>query len=749
MSQAPSIAHPGAAPNRRAHRGPVKHAAWKANRKERVYGSSLSGSGEARRETSQQQAGAGAGTMDGDTPATDGAAENEQDWYEMEEGREDDEGGRGEEHPFLTNPLFAPTKTSFPLTACAYSGTIPTALAGGQYVRNGSNPVQNEDLGRDAHWFDVFPSPAAPSWLWKLRTLTDRVTQGDGMLHGVLFAASADNGGIVPQYVNSYIQTDLYLSSTTSSTSSTSTTSATSSSPSRPLPPSITTLLSTHTSLFSTLYALLRAALLVFWSHLRGRGIRRIGVANTSIYWHDGRALAGGESGPPMRVLLPGLETVGWFDGLRAEGEPVEKWREGGQEEGGRGGFGTQSMLPGVRFMREWTTAHPKLDPDTGELLAFHCCPVAPYITYSVLPSTFPPCSPSPSSPSIPSSPGTALINAPLPGLDTATLTHDFAATPKYTIIPSLPLHLSPLHHPPLYYDPTGVSRFGVFPRHHPECVQWFEHEQASVVFHTAAAWDEGEVVHMLAPRMTSASILYIAGNIPAPVYDGGGGGGSADKCELTHYTFNPRTGTMTMTPLWSRPFEFPATAPRAAMRRPEWVYGATLSQGSFGVRLGGVDAVAKVHVSTLLRDSYKNNDESRSSSSSGDGSGGGGDGGGVEVLRLPPGCTGQEPCFVPDPARAGEEDGGWILVLVARGWEARNEPAEARAEGQAEGEKKQQGEEGAAQSELWIIDAQRFCMDGVVARVHLPQRVPAGFHGSWFGEEKVGGQRPVGALRG
>ncbi|KAJ8606077.1 hypothetical protein MRB53_041232 [Persea americana] len=56
--------------------------------------------------------------------------------------------------------------------------SIPEELADGEYVRNGSNPVSNEDLGRDAHWFD-----------------------GDGMLAGVSFNRDED-GKIKPHFVN-------------------------------------------------------------------------------------------------------------------------------------------------------------------------------------------------------------------------------------------------------------------------------------------------------------------------------------------------------------------------------------------------------------------------------------------------------------------------------------------------------------------------------------------------------------------
>ncbi|KAI4093917.1 MAG: hypothetical protein LQ339_007599 [Xanthoria mediterranea] len=47
-------------------------------------------------------------------------------------------------------------------------------------------------------------------------------------------------------------------------------------------------------------------------SHLPGsqQSIKEIGVANTAIYFHDGRALATCKSGLPMRILLPELATA-------------------------------------------------------------------------------------------------------------------------------------------------------------------------------------------------------------------------------------------------------------------------------------------------------------------------------------------------------------------------------------------------------------------------------------------------------
>lgn len=56
---------------------------------------------------------------------------------------------------------------------------------------------------------------------------------------------------------------------------------------------------------------------------LIARPIKRVSSANTSIFHHDGRVMATNEIGPPMRVFLPLLKTVGWFTGNMAEGEPI------------------------------------------------------------------------------------------------------------------------------------------------------------------------------------------------------------------------------------------------------------------------------------------------------------------------------------------------------------------------------------------------------------------------------------------
>ncbi len=78
------------------------------------------------------------------------------------------------------------------------------------------------------------------------------------------------------------------------------------------------------------------------------------------------------------------------------------------------------------------------------------------------------------------------------------------------------------------------------------------------------------------------------------------------------------------------------------------------------------------------------------------------------ETCHFGAGFAAGEPVFVASPGAAAE-DAGWVITYVhdaSRG-----------------------------KSDLVIIDATDFAK-GPIARVHLPSRVPAGFHGSWIPDE-------------
>jgi carotenoid cleavage dioxygenase-like enzyme len=666
---------------------------------------------------------------------------------------------------------FAPIRRTLPLTPCKYTGIIPKEFAGGQYVRNGGNPVSNEELGREAHWFD-----------------------GDGMLAGVLFQKPEGNKEeIEPHFVNQYILTDCLVSSITSPTLKS------------PILPSIATLVNPASSLIWIIWRVVRTLFLVLLSHLPGskQPIRRISVANTGLFYHDGRTLATCESGPPIRVQLPNLETVGWFNGHYAEGESDATAAEEG--------FGGSGVLS---FMNEWTTGHPKLDPQTGELLLYHCTFVAPYVHYSIVPAYS-----RKEDTQIPRSVPT-ILNIPVPGVSGAKMMHDFGVSRTHTVIMDLPLTLNPFNllknTPVVAYDSTKPSRFGVFPRINPSAIQWFE-TSACCIFHTANTWDETESsghtsgVNMLACRLTSASLVFSAGNIaapqptkatvenfkkampffekydydevytddgtelcrPRPLYSDCAFDQASDlessslectpllqaqhqthrmappneeeeeeeeeQCRLYYYHFNLSTNTIThQYALSSIPFEFPTLNPCKEMSTARYIYGCSTSSSSFGAALGRavkIDVVAKIDALALIERSKMDRPKSihgcvdtRSvatviSDNESD------EHDPVRVFKMPEGWYAQEARFVPRADPESEDDG--FLLFYAFD----------------EGQLDEDGEcPDSAISELWVLDAKE--MRDVVCRVQLPQRVPYGLHGGWFNEEQIAGQRDVEVFR-
>lgn len=591
-----------------------------------------------------------------------------------------------------------------PLTPCSYTGTIPVDLAGGEYVRNGGNPVANESLGRDAHWFD-----------------------GDGMLTGVSFGSDQEKGAIEPQFVNQYILTDVFLSTITSPAIHT------------PILPSIATLVNPLSSLVAITLRILRTLVLVLLSHLPGskQAIKKISVANTAILYHDGRALATCESGPPMRVALPGLETVGWFNGEKCEGESSAT---------AGAGFGGKGPLS---FFREWTTAHPRVDPQSKELLLFHSTFAPPYVHYSII-------TPSGRKPrSLRSRPG-GFFNAPVPGIQSAKMMHDFGVSKSHSIIMDLPLSLDPLNlaknKPVVAYNPTSPSRFGIFPRYEPEKVRWFE-TRACCIFHTANSWDSfvfdpasGEErvdsINMLACRLTSASLVFSAGALAAPVPTESvpDHEKEEEQCRLYYYNFGINQGEMNAIrhqwALSAIPFEFPSLRDSVSMSAASYIYGCSVSDSSFGAALGRavkMNALVKVDVEYLIAKGESNPPASISgcvdsrniseviaSSDSNDP---------IKVFKMPEGWYAQESRFVPRQNGVDEDD-GWLLSYVF-------DESQLQDDGECKPD---------AKSELWIIDAKS--MTKVVAKVKLPQRVPYGLHGNWFSREDIQLQRPIERLR-
>lgn len=652
-------------------------------------------------------------------------------------------------HPYLSGN-FAPIQQTLPLTPCTYEGRIPEELADGEYVRNGSNPVSNEDLGRDAHWFD-----------------------GDGMLSGVSFHKDETTGDIQPEFVNQFVLTDLYLNTLSSPRLRV------------PILPSIATLVNPIASIIYVTIRIFRTVLLVILSHLPGskQKIKKISVANTNVVYHDGRALATCESGPPMRIQLPGLETIGWYDGVRAEGEDGSNGSGAEKDKM----FGQDSGL--ISFMREWTTAHPKIDPSSKEMMLFHSSFAPPYVQYSILPQES-------------SADSTTILNAAVPGVSKPKMMHDFGVSPTHTVIMDLPLTLDPMNQlkgmPPVAFESNRPSRFGVFPRRNPEQVRWFETD-ACCIYHTANTWDSFETngrptaVNMLACRLISATTIFAAGNIapPAPkpktvasakrrmpffskyseeseeaiyerapllespseekesfIYLNGTNEEAVDdafeeeQCRLYYYNFDLTSGQIThQWALSAIPFEFPSVAPHLEMQEARYVYGCSTTTTSFGSALGKatkIDALVKMDILTLIDRGTTHPPRSvtgvvdnrtmaqvLASKDPNDA---------ISVFTMPTGWFAQEPRFIP-ASSAKSEDDGYLLFYAF-------DESQLDAEGDAPADDLP----GRAKSELWIVNAKN--MRDVIGRVKLPQRVPYGLHGTWFPAEQIKGQRAVDALR-
>lgn len=539
------------------------------------------------------------------------------------------------------------------------------------------------------------------------------------------------------------------------------------------------------------IWTVLRTLFLVVLSHLPGsrQPIERISVANTNIIYHDGRALATCESGPPIRVQLPGLETVGWFNGNRAEGEIEES-----NEEPGFGGAGL------IGFMKEWTTGHPKVDLVTKEMILYHCTFAPPYVHYSVLPATKPLADGKSASPNV------KLLNAPVPNISGGKMMHDFGVSRGHSIIMDLPLSLDPLNllkgQPVVSFNTSKPSRFGLFPRQNPSAVRWFE-TAACCIFHTANSWDEVDpsgkllAVSMLACRLTSAALIFSAGNISAPIpsrkaapqvkklmpffskydHDEAVSHNNAlseqcplldhfddaplleekrytsqarlarrqkleleeDQCRLYYFRFSLSQTLNTIThqfALSAIPFEFPTLHPQREMSSARYIYGCSTSTASFGSALGRavkIDVIAKIDALYLLEQARKAPPRSVTGCvderSVGEVLQSENEDDPIRCFKMPTGWYAQEARFVPRRNGKSEDDG--YLLFYAFDEEQLDEDGEAPD---------------SAVSELWILDARR--MRDVLCRVVLPQRVPYGLHGGWFSEEMIREQRGVERFR-
>ena len=293
--------------------------------------------------------------------------------------------------------------------------------------------------------------------------------------------------------------------------------------------------------------------------------------ANTSVVAHAGRVLALCEVGLPHE-LTPALGTVGRLD------------------------FG--GRLSGAM------TAHPKVDPATGDMHFFGYSFRAPYLTYHVADATG------------------ALVRSEPITLRGPSMVHDFAVTERSAVFFDLPVvfdleFLKSGHAIPYGWKPDYGARLGVVPLGGTDAdVAWFEVEPC-YVFHSVNASEEGGRVTLDVVRYDQMFRLDGDGAPPA----------------LHRFTLDRATGRASEERRSDRALEFPGVDDRRTGRATRHGYATEVVAASGGADFGGL---LKVDLST----------------------------GGVEHHDLGAGRQAGEATFVPAADGTGDDE-GWLLSVV------------------------------------------------------------------------------------
>jgi carotenoid cleavage dioxygenase len=312
------------------------------------------------------------------------------------------------------------------------------------------------------------------------------------------------------------------------------------------------------------------------------------GVANTNIVWQAGRLLALEEGHRPFEMDPLTLESKGYVDAYRGN-----------------------------------VTAHPKLDPETGEMVWFAygvgSMPFSTGMSYGVT-----------------NAKGEVTrrddFEAPF-----SSMVHDFLVTRRHVLFPVLPLTGSLQRAmtglPPYAWEPEKGAFVGVMKRDASvETLRWFETE-ACYVFHPMNAWEQGDLIHADVMEYPAAPLFPNAdGTAGAPV-----------GAKLVRWTFDLAgdSNQIKRTQLDDLDGEFPRFDERHAglAYRHGWFAGSTNRAGT------NFNAIAHMDLRTGTRTMHE----------------------------LPEGDAAGEPVFVPRSANAAEGD-GWVVSLIYRRGEDRSD---------------------------------------------------------------------------
>jgi carotenoid cleavage dioxygenase-like enzyme len=320
------------------------------------------------------------------------------------------------------------------------------------------------------------------------------------------------------------------------------------------------------------------------------------GVANTNIVWHGGKLFALEEGHRPFALDPTTLAAQGYWDF--------------------RGAF------TGARF-----TAHPKIDPETGEMIFFAYSASGRFsasLGYGAIDRSG------------------KLTRYDLFDAPYASMVHDFMVTRNYVLFPVLPLTGSmqrALSGKPAYaWEADKHSYVGVLKRNADvSTIRWFECDPC-YVFHPMNAYEDGD-------RIVGDVMQYDAAPLfPDP--DGRPGDPTKAVAYLTRWTFdlNANTNTFKREQIDDLAGEFPRFDERSAGLSYRHGFFAASSDSRF---VDQFDTLAHLDLKTNKRTAF----------------------------QLPKGDVVSEPIFIPRNTDTREGD-GYLLATIYREAEKRSDLA-------------------------------------------------------------------------
>ena len=289
-------------------------------------------------------------------------------------------------------------------------------------------------------------------------------------------------------------------------------------------------------------------------SDMAAIGEVRYNTANTNIILHGGKLMALMEGAPPVVMDPQTLETLGehTFNGM----------------------------------IDTTFSAHPKVDPFTGEMFSYGWLingPIAPpEIRYDRI------------------SADGILLNSFKFSVPHRSMVHTFITTQNYVIFPILPLDVDGQRAmtggPVTAWNNDRPSKFAVIPRDGTgDDIKWFEMDPRHM-FHEHNAWDEdGKIVAIVAASDRAPLFPDTDGNLPDH---------SDAVLTLRRWEFDLSSGKITETALNDKDVQFPRADDRFMTLNCKQAFANTY-MGASDAREHGLDSVMRMDVTNGYEDIY------------------------------------------------------------------------------------------------------------------------------------------------